>query len=409
MIRNFTFVKIQKFANFVLLFSIILDPTNQIFGLKDLAFIFFVFVSINIADFKYIFIVICFLLIYFFSFLSSFIFNVDIDETIAIAILKSILFLIYIFWVTKPMLKSFQIFYSICIIMALIEILVYFCIVLFPVLEYPIYSYMQMHGKTIKIGFRDFYGFRVLMTWYQTSPILVIPLSISFSNFLKKRKKMDLLNSLIFVLGLLCSGTRANMLSCILLIFLVFINYIFFEKKWRTLSLLLLLVVCISTLVIVFFLLTAKEYSTNVKIGHFYSYLEFFFNNPNLFLFWGGGPGTIIYSTGKNEFTSLTELSYMDLLKNFGLIQSLLIIGIFCIPIIKIFYHHRYTKYNKFCLIIGYIAYLFIAGTNPLLISSTGLTVFIIVLYISEHYIFDEIQNKKQFFTNFFRKGIKYD
>ncbi|HIW35788.1 MAG TPA: hypothetical protein IAA30_02255, partial [Candidatus Treponema faecavium] len=61
--------------------------------------------------------------------------------------------------------------------------------------------------------------------------------------------------------------------------------------------------------------------------------------------------------------------SYLELIRMFGIFFSILIV---CIYIRPFFLIRKIENFENLSLAISYLAYLFIAGTNPLLIGPTG-------------------------------------
>lgn len=113
-----------------------------------------------------------------------------------------------------------------------------------------------------------------------------------------------------------------------------------------------------------------KEASNVVKFGHLTSYWQLFDEHPIYFLF-GQGPGTAFYSEGFNQVVYKTEWSYLELLRCFG-IFSLGIVFVFFKPLVT-FWKQRNLDDFTYCMFWSYLSYLAIAGTNPLIMSSTGM------------------------------------
>ncbi len=90
------------------------------------------------------------------------------------------------------------------------------------------------------------------------------------------------------------------------------------------------------------------------------------------FLIWGQGLGSEFYSKGFGYFTPQSELTYIDIIRMFGLPLGMFFIIITFYPV---WYLSKSLKYDwaAFYPLVIFCAYLFIAGTNPLLISSTGM------------------------------------
>ena len=87
----------------------------------------------------------------------------------------------------------------------------------------------------------------------------------------------------------------------------------------------------------------------------------------------------------------MTELSFFDLIKNFGCFGTLLIVICLLYPLLNLYNNNSLSKLAKFSIAISYIAYLFDAGTNPLLISSTGFMIVCAMFYISDKNLYREL------------------
>jgi len=376
---------ISYLSNIILLFSIIIDPTNILFGIKDIAFLFFVATSFPYARFKNVYVFITFCMVYFITFSAGIITNQQIDLDSAFGTLKSFLFLSYLFWMNDDYLQVFSNFYKLSLLMSIIVIILYILMTMFRPLETIIYAFFTEKDHFIRAGRRTTLGIRFYTVFYPTSPISVISLSVSLFFLFSKRRIKYFFHSCIFFLCLFFSGTRANILSGILIVVFLTLFYLLYYKK----SLLTFVVTFCSASVIgmmlIMLLLTDRaSRSSMVKTGHSESTLVLFSETPLRFLFIGTGPGSTFYTTGFDKVTVQTELTYFELIRNFGLIFTLLIVLLLCVPFINIINNKQYDKFLKISLFLGYLAYLFIAGTNPLLIGSTGFVVIAVMFYISQ-------------------------
>jgi O-antigen ligase len=228
------------------------------------------------------------------------------------------------------------------------------------------------------------------MIYYKSCPIVVIPYAYSWYKYLinKKTRKRYLFFSIIFGSCLIISGTRANMLSGIMLPLIILLYYFLKIKKNILGFYLILMSSAIFFMYIIAKILTdLNESSFVIKSGHLYSYIKLFSENPIQMII-GYGPGSMFYSSGNGLMVSETELTYFEILRRYGLIGAFLILWIFFCPII---FMYQKIKNNKeyFPFFMGYITYLFIGGTNPLLFSSTGIIVLI------QNYMFCDENNMK--------------
>lgn len=208
--------------------------------------------------------------------------------------------------------------------------------------------------------------------FFRTSPLMVLLL---FKNFDNK----NLLTSGFILLSLILSGTRANVIFPIIL--LVFF-YIFdlkstkrYLKYFIIFVLFMLLALFAGNLVELFFetFINKGQVSDIVRQGHIKGLIELVKENPFILLT-GSGMGSEFYSYGINSYTSSIEWSYIDLWRQMGVLFFILYIIFILLPILFIYETKRYKRY-------AYISYLLIAGTNPLLFSSTSY-----LMYISMYY-----------------------
>jgi len=223
--------------------------------------------------------------------------------------------------------------------------------------------------------------------FHLASPILVFPLALTWYKYLINKGIKNILYSFLLFLCLVFSGTRANSFSAILIVFIIYLHYIFYIKK-RLLQTIFYATVAGSLVLIgTYLLLINIDASITVKAGHLYSYNELF-NNDISYLLFGQGVGAYFFTTGFNRAVTLTELSYLELIRLFGLFSAVVIMLFYMLPLLK---YNRFNSPFIFALGISYISYLFIAGTNPLLIGRTGF----IALWLA--YTLPKIKNNKYF------------
>ena len=117
------------------------------------------------------------------------------------------------------------------------------------------------------------------------------------------------------------------------------------------------------------------EASNNVKLGHLKSYLQEFKDWKTLLF--GQGLGSYFYSGGYHGMTSNTELTYLEIIRRFGIIFGGFLIGLMFYPLLAI----KKSNFNYVWLFLAYGCYLFMISFNPFFFSSTGMIILSIVLY----------------------------
>ena len=130
--------------------------------------------------------------------------------------------------------------------------------------------------------------------------------------------------------------------------------------------------------------LNALKYgrSESVKFSDMQIIFELLSNNVLNSLF-GLGVGSSFYSV-RGSYMTTFELSYIDYLRQVGLVGISFFTVFILRPVKKLFSNRRW-------LLIGYISYLAVAFTNPLLVTSTSFMLYLLVY--SEYLLVDKEKN----------------
>ena len=389
----FTYSFIDKVLNalcYVFCFVVIVDPPNTILKVKNLVFC--VLALLLVLRYRRILmnaggavILVYFILIG--TFLRGVIVGYTYDYDASMMFLKAFtpLFLLCwvdkIYWLNKLLLPS--------LIISIITLFIVFSMYYMPELEGMIYGYMRTHDDFILMSHRSFLGYDFIAVFYRSIPLVIIPYSLYCYKFFfeEKNHKKNLVVLFLLGLSLYFSGTRANMLAALGVVAILFIYRIYRSNFSIVAYLLSFLSIC-SFLCILFMLLSEKGESSNeIKFSHLISYINLFSNNVDV-LFCGQGVGSYFYSLGFKMMTTQTEWSYLELIRYVGLLGAVLIIGLYVFPIYKLYKKRRELTY-ALPISIGYILFLCIAGTNPLLINSTGM----LALLTTYSYSLSQIRN----------------
>jgi len=348
--------------------NILIDPVNSLLNIKIITFFLCIITNIKkvYISFERLSIFIVFYIIFFIStaFMLFRNINYDIDflKTYSTTFLTLAIFFIDPLKINIiPGLKIATIFITCST--NFFSILAYF----FPEVKILFLLDNGLGGIFRSIENKHIFNWTIIGIYHRASAILVFPFALMWCSFLKKQKIKYMIYTIMIGLALFFSGTRANIFSVILIIFLIYTYYIFFKKRMLQTVFLL----CFSGFLIVigtFLFITVKNDSSLVKDGHLFSYIDLFRNNI-IYLLIGQGPGSYFYTKGYNMEATNTELSYLELIRMFGLFSSVIIMFYYILPFLKI---KNYNKNYSFVVAIAYLAYLFIAGTNPLLIGPTG-------------------------------------
>lgn len=249
-----------------------------------------------------------------------------------------------------------------------------------PAIFLALYEFCLARQCAIITTSRDLVGVGVGQFYYKTSALMIFPFAYYCSLLVRRGNKsfVTLILVLFYSAALLFSGTRANVLAALFVagVFaLVYIRESFGITASVTVA--LLGTVLLTTTLIPKFA-KPDEQSNSIKLAHLRSYEEEFDAHPGILL-WGQGTDTGFYSEGFQGWTTVTELSFLELIRVFG-IPITLLFGVGLVWIAYALYARR--SYSVF---IAYIAYIAIAASNPLLISSTG---FIIICAMWKEAVF---------------------
>jgi len=379
-------VKLSRILFIFLLFILLIDPSDRIFHIKLVLFflVFFVWIINKIITKKNIsfnkdaaFISFFFLLIPVVGIISGIIQNTIADADFAAGIVKSFSIFILINFIIDTKIPIYEYFNWVSLSIPLLIIPIYFTYLINPVYFKNIGLYLVDAKDEAAFDVRNFYGFTVVMIYYKTSALLVFPLAYFLYRFMLNRRFMYLLLSVICFAALFLSGTRGNIIAAFIVVVYLFFNHIIVNKKIIVLFISILFTIYAGFVFISNLSFDDKDTSQDIKAGHMQSYIQLFKDKPLTLLF-GEGPGSKFFSKGLNANILQSELTYLDLVRMFGIPLTIILLAILAYPLLYLSKNKLSNKHKD--AVIAYYAYLFIVGTNPLLISSTGV-VAVIIMY----------------------------
>jgi len=371
-----------------LLVDIMIDPSNLVFQVKYLFFgLLFLFWLPKLGlekitlpkNLLWILIFISFFMPFYALALGLIHHYFNNTEMGSIVYLNSFFFFLLALIVVDEGFNLTKIFTYSSLLIVLITLTAYVILLLNPISFGKLYEYAVIDKQVAIYSLRKYGDYTVLQMFYKTSPLLVFPLSYFLHQLFIQRNFKGLFFKMaaliLLAVTLFLSGTRANMLSLVLILMFYLAWYIFTKSK--KFFVLLMGVYGIIGFIGIYtlseLLLNAQEISNQVKFGHFISYIEHFSEYIGDFIY-GQGLGSRFYSSGIHQMTNITELSYFELIRIWGLPITIVF---FLVLLLPLYYEIRARKISA--LFIAYLAYLFIAGTNPLLLSSTGMVVLVYV------------------------------
>ncbi len=366
----------RNFGNFlfwIFLFVLMIDPTNSLLRKKDIVFCIVVAYNMMVykPDFSKIPYIAIFLASVIFPYLTSTMFSIPMDETETLAIFKSVTPLLLLLWVRDYDLVKLSL--GPVVICCIITAIVYIAMLVNPLAEKFIWTIMTTSNDPVMMARRTILGVQIFGFYLKSFVSFLFAVSY-FMLVLMNKSKVNIITviSFIFIIfAFIVSGTRSTMLVPFFL-FVVIAFKVYKDSKYMKYVMMPLIgFIAVAFVVILIVAATEeKEYSNVIKYGHLTSYWQLFDEHP-LYLIFGQGPGTSFYSEGFNQVVFKTEWSYLELLRCFG-VFSLGIVFVFFKPLVT-FWKQRNTDDFTYCMFWAYLAYLVIAGTNPLIMSSTGM------------------------------------
>lgn len=383
---------VGSFLMTLFILVVMIDPTNTLLHKKDIAFV--LTVAYNMVLFKPDFSKLPYIMLMFCAVAVPWIFStmrmtpVDPDEVLAA--FKSIAPVVLLLWTRNyNMVKLSRFPVVLC---CFISLATYIAMSVNPLIERGVWMFMQNIDDPVTISRRTILGVEILGFYLKScvSFIFVFSYYMLYSLDKTKRNVANFIFLIIIFSYFMISGTRSTMLMPFFL-FIVIASYVFKNSryiKYVMYPLIFVLAIAFVT-VLLAAIMETDELSNTIKYGHLDSYAALFDENP-LFLIFGQGPGATFYSEGFGEVVVRTEWSYLDLIRNYG-VFSLIIVFVFAKPIFSFWKYRKQDDFN-YCMFWSYLVYLLIAGTNPLLMSSTGMIV-LLMAYSYEDKIKNSINN----------------
>ena len=368
---------IQLIGNFlyvVLIFAIVFDPTNSVFHLKNVVFI--LLVGFNCLFYKPDLSYLPHILLVYFVVIICHVFSVMqgsiIDQEFLMGIIKGFSPLFLLLWI--PYYNVIKLSKNVIVACSILITCMYLVVISDDTLQLAIYYFVKEHDDMIMMTHRNFLGLEIFGMYYKSIiSFIFIVYYYYYEMFNDKQHRIRTLICWSFItFSFLISGTRATMLLPFFMFGLVMYRNILSKQKLKYVFFPVLALFVLLMVLVVFMLATQKgEASNAIKYAHLVSYQNLFETHPEYMIF-GQGPGAVFYSEGFQKWACQTEWTYLELFRNYGLL-SIGILAILLLPLFKLIHYRKNEIAAGF--LVAYIFYLAIAGTNPLLISSTGMIV----------------------------------
>jgi MFS family permease len=202
---------------------------------------------------------------------------------------------------------------------------------------------------------------------YGACPIMIFAFSYYFDRATQYgvRKLSSVLMCSLFSVALILSGARADILAALSIALILTIRKVRRASGWVPALTLGAIVAVLAAVTVIPNFTDMEEGSNAIKLKHIHSYNKEFSSRPAVLLF-GEGANSAFYTEGFESWTILTEVTYLELVRVYGLPMVIL----FAAGLLWIGY--RLFANGLFTMGLAFFAFLGIAGTNPLIVSSTG-------------------------------------
>ncbi len=373
---------------FLLILVIMLDPTNTVLHLKDVFFI--LLVGYNIVcfkpDWKYLPHICAVFSVVTIGYLVAEVQQNAVDMERLLGVYKSIAPLVLLLWIRYYDVLRLSVIPA--VLTGVLIIVLYVLVCISESVEYALYVFFSEHNDMVMMTKRSFLGIPLFGIYYKSFVSLSFAMFFVFYKTVHAKSRslrfFYLLLSFLFSVAFLMSGTRGTMLMPLFMVAVVSFSSLKRVGKLRYLLYPLLIVFALFVIGLILLLASeTEEVSNTIKYAHITSYIKLFSEHP-WYLLIGQGAGTSFYTEGFRRMMSETEWSYMELLRCYGLF-SLFIIGVLLYPLKNFWAQVRKDDFMA-GIFATYIVYLLVAGTNPLLLSSTGMIMIWIIYSCVSNY-----------------------
>jgi hypothetical protein len=233
----------------------------------------------------------------------------------------------------------------------------------------------------VLVDYRDYGGGVVMLqAYFVTSPMLAMAIAYYFHRAKtaprpRARMKFGVI-TLLNVVAMLLAGTRNNLVIAILLP--VVLHFMYARNKVLhavyAFGFIALLFVAFAGQILQ--LLDPSETSNQLKLALLGDYLSVLDDGSTLLF--GQGLGAYHYWDARASYFYISELTYLEMVRNFGLFGALAMFALLVFPLLYAFVLNR--RYADKHLVVAYAFYLLMCMSNPNLFSSMGILILSIVL-----------------------------
>lgn len=308
------------------------------------------------------------------------------------ALLKSYLFvsLAIILFITQ--IDVLPLLSAALTVLALLTIAIFVALSLYPGMFLPIHEWGERTGIFL-VSYRS-YGDGLLFTQvaFATAPMLTIAISYYFDCAMSaaemRQRLVYWVLTALGVIAMLLVGLRNTMAVALLLPSFLWPLYTRRPGRNALISLAALIATSLPFLGKLRVFLNPAELSNNTKLTFLGDYATIFGNPVNLIFGQGLGAFHKWSTSGQPEFEKtgsnfyfISELTYPEMIRSFGLIGAIIMLALVLYPVGRAFLTRSTTTQRA--LATGFLAYLGMSATNPLLFSSSGMLIWTALLVAS--------------------------
>jgi hypothetical protein len=285
-----------------------------------------------------------------------------------LALFKSFLFLLLVPVLVSEDIDLAALLIRLGIVVALITLIMVAINFVSPTVFLIIYQFtLDKQNATISQS-RDALGIGLGQFYYRTCPLMIFPFTYYSRRLIEPGhgRWRALFMTMIYGAAFLSSGARANVFVSLLVFGVLLLMRVRRSMGWQAAMAIAAAGILVASATIVPRALDTSEKSNAIKLGHVRSYEEDL-NTRWTALLWGEGADSAFYSEGFQNWTTVSELTYVEMVRLFGIPVTIAIIAALA------WIGYLLIARGAWTLAIAYVGYLVISASNPLLISSTGL------------------------------------
>lgn len=270
----------------------------------------------------------------------------------------------------------FKVFLKFIRLIIIANILLYLLIIIFPDIFNIIYNFGRTYD-IFTIEYRDFFlGAEIPSFYFNVSPLYIFPFVHYLFNSRVEKNKINLFWFLISLLGIVATLNRTNVFIALIVVFL----YSFFYNKKTLILIFPIMILLIDWIVVYQYLesiFSTTEISNMTKLGYLDEYVVKLWDT-NIFLF-GEGLGSYTFWSSNGVLKSVTELTYFEIIRYYGIFGAFFLIVLMLYPALKCLKKSFKTKVVG----LAFLFFLIMSSTNPMLFNSIGMLMFSLILSFS--------------------------